>query len=145
MSRYGYLPGILLLTLAASLALACGASNNSQRQIESITVSPASADAQDYPSGQVPFVATGAFTLAPTSVTPLQATWAAVGPDGLTTDVTVTSNGLAQCASGASGTYTVGAWIVLLGHPPTPICNVISPFGNPCGDSVIGTAQLTCP
>jgi hypothetical protein len=25
------------------------------------------------------------------------------------------------------------------------MCNVATPYGNPCGDSILKTAQLTCP
>jgi hypothetical protein len=145
MSRYGYLLWVVLLGIVASITLACGVGSFPQRQIVSLTVSPPSADAQNYPNGQVQFTATGTFTAPPVTVTPLQSTWVAVGIDGPTTDVTISPNGLAQCASGASGVYSVGAWVALLGRPPGALCNIVSPFGNPCGDSVLGTAQLTCP
>jgi len=46
---------ITFLSFAAWIALACGSSH----ELQSITVSPASADAQNYPDGEVPFVATG--------------------------------------------------------------------------------------
>jgi hypothetical protein len=142
MSRYGYFLWVVFLGLAA-ITSACG--SNPQREIETITVSPSSADAQDYPDGQVPFVATGTFSEPPVTVSPLQATWVAVDAAGQrTTDVSITNSGVAQCTSGAPGTYTLGAWAVLL-IPPQNSCNVVTPFGNPCGDSVIGFAQLTCP
>ena len=49
----------LALILAASFTLSCGGSpsESATRQLLSITVSPA--DAQNYPSGQVQFTATG--------------------------------------------------------------------------------------
>jgi hypothetical protein len=43
--------------VAASLAMSCGASQD-QNQLRSLTLSPATADAQNYPDGQVPFTAT---------------------------------------------------------------------------------------
>ena len=46
----------LVLLLAAPFTLSCGAG---QSQLKSITLSPATADAQAYPDGQVQFTATG--------------------------------------------------------------------------------------
>ncbi len=148
MARTGHLVGLIFLELGAAIGLACGSSNpneNSQRQALSVSVTPATASAPA--NGRVQFTATGTYNTAPTVVNPLQATWVVLGPSNApTTEVTINTNGLAQCSSAASGSYTVGAWVVQYsGNPPTPICNVISPFGNPCGDSVLGMAQLTCP
>ena len=138
MTRHGYLLWIAVLYLAASITLACG--TNAQRQIVSLSMSPSTAQGP-----QVQFNATGTYTASPVTVTPLQATWVVVNDTGSrTTEVSINTNGLAQCNSGASGVYTVGAWVVLLG-PPKAVCSVLTAFGNPCGDSVIGFAQLTCP
>lgn len=96
--------------------------------------------------GQVQFTATGTYNLTPTTVTPLQANWVVVDQAGQqTTAVTIDTNGLAECGSVASGDFTVGAWVIEFSKPPQAVCNVITAFGNPCGDSVLGTAQLTCP
>ena len=141
MSRHGYFGRIVLLGVAASITLAC--SNIPQRQALSVSVSPSTATAPT--DGQVQFTATGTYNLAPTTVTPLQANWVVVQNDEQTEAATINANGLAQCTSGASGAFTVGAWVVQFSKPPNAVCNVVSPFGNPCGDSVLGTAQLTCP
>jgi hypothetical protein len=132
------------LALSACVTLACGSNN---RQIDSINVVPASADAQNYPDGKVPFVATGHYSTAPRSVTPLQAGWGAasinqvIGPP--TDDVSIDANGVAQCNAGASGTYLVGAWVnVPYKGPPVPCPATL--YGDSCS-SVVGTAQLTCP
>ena len=74
MSRPSFCRWISLLALVASIELACGSGSY---KIQSITVSPATADAQNYPNGQVPFVATGYYNSAPGTVTPLQANWGA--------------------------------------------------------------------
>ena len=74
MSRCAFCLCILSLVFSACITFACGGSS---RQIQVITVGPASADAQDFPNGQVPFVATGSYNSAPMTVTPLQANWAA--------------------------------------------------------------------
>jgi hypothetical protein len=140
MSRYKFLLGMLSLLLAAWITLACG----SNRQIQSITLSPASADAQDYPNGQVPFIATGYYNAMPTTVTPLEVTWgAASGSVPANGAVTVNSNGVARCSVGASGVYTIGAWVNLPvnGTPPCPSF----PYGQAACRYVLGTAKLTCP
>jgi hypothetical protein len=138
--------GIFSLVSAASIALACGGSSKSNpRQALTVTVTPATATAAA--NGQIQFTAAGTFSSPPTMESPVQANWVVLNSDDSpTTAVTITSSGLAQCTSAAAGAYNVGAWIVQFsGNPPTPICNVISAYGNPCGDSVLGTAQLTCP
>jgi hypothetical protein len=104
MSRHGHILSATLLCVAASIAIACGGSTP-QREIQSISISPSTADAQDYPNGQVQFVATGAYNLAPITVTPLTANWA-VNNSGLAVPVSITTDGLAQCMAGASGVYS---------------------------------------
>jgi hypothetical protein len=145
MSRYGCFLCIVLLAVAASITFSCGAGSKPTRVIQSLNVSPGSADAKDYPNGEVPFVATGIYNAAPAMVTPLQSTWAVVNQNGeQTTDILINANGVAHCAAGASGVYNVGAWVAIT-PPPGATCNVSSAYGNPCGDSVLGVAQLRCP
>jgi len=149
MSRHGYFFAVIILGVAACLTLACGSSNSS-RQIQGISVSPTSADAQNYPGGQVPFVATGMYSTAPTKVT-VQANWGAAseqlvnGVEVLTatTDVSVDSKGVAQCGVSATGIYVIGAWVPA---GTQAICNVIGgPFNINTCPAFQGTAQLTCP
>lgn len=126
----------LLFTLACSIA--------PQRRALSVAVSPSAAIAPS--NGQVQFTATGTYNTSPTTLSPLTANWAVVDSAGApTTAVTVTSDGLAQCGLGTSGVFTVGAWVLEFSKPPSATCNAITGFGNPCNDSVLGTAQLTCP
>jgi hypothetical protein len=127
-----------LLLLLAVLTLACGSS----RQLQSMTIAPPTADAQNYPNGQVQFTATGYYNANPAKVTPLSATWGACYQQNLTTGVSVSTNGLAQCASGSSGTYTV--WAFDLAPSSGAMCNVVTACGGGCG-RVTATAQLTCP
>src|SRR5580704_1580398 len=113
---------LLVLTLAAAITLACGSS--SPRTLQSVSITPATANAQDYPNGQVPFTAAGDYTTRPSPVSPISATWGACTTDGnTTTAVTVSSSGVAQCSSGASGTYQVWAFDESL-IPGTANCNV---------------------
>ncbi len=128
-----FLLGLFLVSL---LALSCGTTPGGPGQLQSITLSPAMADAQDYPGGQVPFVATGVYISPAHKVTPLPAQWGACQQNASTSEVSVTNAGVAQCASGASGAYTVFAF------EPTN-CNVINACGGGC--TVVGSAQLTCP
>jgi hypothetical protein len=140
---------LLVLILAASLALSCGASSptmsacassqaprQGQGQLQSITLSPASANAQNCPNGQVQFTATGHYVDPTQMVTPQSADWAACQQNAPTNDVFVTPTGLARCASGASGAYAINAF-----DPGN--CNAINACGTGC--TIYGTAQLTCP
>jgi hypothetical protein len=150
MSRYAFGLCIIALIFSACITLACGGSS---RQIQSITVGPASADAQDYPNGQVAFVATGSYNAAPMSVSPLPANWAAQSEqivNGIETfgpangAVLIDGSGVAQCTAGTSGTYAVIAWDL---QDPTlkAGCGSETDFGEPGCNAVQGTAQITCP
>jgi hypothetical protein len=125
-----------LLALAA-VALSCGGDPN--RQLQSISLSPASADAQNYANLQVQFIATGNYNTSPRMVAPMSATWGACYQNASTDAVTVTSQGLAQCASGATGTYEIWAYDL----PSGPNCTALTACGGGC--TVVGSAQLTCP
>jgi len=145
--------GLLLFSfvlLAAAITIACGSSpvshiapncsnaqtgGNATGTLQSITVCPASADAKNFPDGQVQFVATGYYSAPPSPVTPLAAFWGACEQSAPTTAVSI-KNGLAQCSVGASGQFSVFA------ADPTN-CNAITACGGGC--QVSGTAQLTCP
>ena len=132
---------VLALVGAAAFALSCGSGSDPNHMLQSITLSPATADAQDYPGGLVQFTATGYYAVAPKTVTPLSACWGSCYNSASTTAITVSQSGVAQCASGAVGTFTVWA-----NDPPGPTgvgCNAITACGGGC--MVSGTAQLTCP
>jgi hypothetical protein len=128
------------LVLAASLALSCGTTPiptstptpTPTGQLQSITVSPAIADGE----GQVQFTATGHYTDPPDEVAPLSATWSACYQNAPTSEVSITSTGLAQCATGGAGTYSIVAFRMTT-------CNVVTSCGGGC--TIAGTAQLTCP
>jgi len=104
--------------------------------LQSVALSPTTADAQNYPNGKVQFSAVGYYEgkSSPTPLTPTS--WGVCQQNAPTTAVTVSNNGVAQCAQGASGTFTV------FGSVPT-MCNAITACGGGC--QVTGTAQLTCP
>jgi len=128
-----------LIALAA-IVLSCG--SPSGHPLQSISLSPTAADAQDYPNGQVPFVVTGYYPTPPMTVTPVAATWGACFQSAPTTQVSVSNTGIAQCGSEASGTYTVFA------NDPLPPGTYSCPAEPaPCGGGCVlsATAQLTCP
>ena len=144
MRNFGLPFFFFLLVLAIAIALACGsgaAPINTTGILNSITISPATADAQNYSDGQVPFIATGYYSTPPSPVTPLTAIWGACYQDSPSGGVSVGTKGLAQCAAGSVGTYTVWAY--------APSGQTVCPaFVNACGGGgcqVTGTAQLTCP
>lgn len=131
--------GLLLfasLLLAAAIMMACGSPaapmQNTTGILQSITVSPSTA------SSEVQFTAAGYYNTPPSPVKPLKATWAACFQNNPTQDVTITSSGMAQCAVGASGNYSVSA-----SDFGSEACLAISPCGGGC--QISGYAQLTCP
>ncbi len=124
------------LLLICSFAMSCGSGSPGAGQLQSIAVRPASADAENYPDGQVPFLATGVYVNPAHTVTPQPARWGVCQQNQATSAVSVTSAGMAQCMSGAAGTYTVFAYDMTN-------CDAITSCGGGC--TVVGTAQLTCP
>jgi hypothetical protein len=126
----------LALMVVSFVALSCGTSSEGAGQLQSITLTPAMADAQDYPDGEVPFVATGTYANPPNKVTPLTALWGVCQKGLPTTFASVSTTGVASCASGSVGAYQVFAF-------KQTNCNVVNLCGGGC--TVVGTAQLTCP
>ena len=141
MKKYG--PSVFFLAiLAIALTLACGGS--SPRTLQSVSLSPATADAEGSP---VQFTATGSFNQQPSTATLTQANWGACFQNQSTTGVSVSTEGAARCAAGAVGTYTVWAWAETAAHSCGGNNGEVP--ANPCGGAsecqVTGTAQLTCP
>lgn len=141
MKKIQLLCSLIVLTAIAGLALSCGASQG-QGQLESIAVSPGNADAQSFPGGEVPFIATGHYVNPSHVVTPQPANWAACQKGLPTTDVSVSSSGVAKCASGTVGAYSINAWTIS-NAPGTTNCTAITGCGGGC--TIEGTAQLICP
>jgi hypothetical protein len=142
-SRRGCVMKRPLLILACVLLVVIGIAGcvAGNRQLESLSVSPASSSAN---GSAVQFTATGHWSLTPTTVMPQAATWGACTDDGVpTSNVTVSTTGLATCASGATGTYMIFAWDPDYGYTG-PECLAITACGGGCG-RVSATSQLTCP
>jgi len=113
MTKYGTVLATLLLVALALQALGCG-SSNSNRILESMTITPADADAQNFANGQVQFTATGTFSKAPsrqqvTFQPPYTGGWSLMTTNSASI-ATINQNGMAQCVpGGAAGTVTVQA------------------------------------
>lgn len=124
----------------AVLLTACGGgSNMSSRALKAITVSPATADGSTS-SGSVKFTATAHWSSAPLTTTPFSANWVVCQNNTPSSDVTVSSSGLATCGKAAKGVYSVNAWNWPIGQGS---CLAISACGGGC--TIEGSAQLTCP
>ena len=142
MQKLQFALSLLGLFAISWVALSCGAASPVNQgpvqpgQLQSITLSPAMADAQDYPDGHVSFLATGVYVNPAHTVTPQPAVWGVCQKNLATDEVSVTNAGVAQCASGAVGAYSVFAYQLTN-------CNVLNQCGGGC--TVVGTAQLNCP
>ena len=130
-----------LVVLAALVTSGCGSS----RQLRSVALPPASADAQSFPNGQVPIAAVGTFTHPPSPVnlTSQTVVWCIGDATGtcngtVAPHATVDQNGVAQCNSTFVGTATV-----LAGTPSPPPAAI--PVGAGAQLKVFGSATLTCP
>jgi len=121
-----------LLLTGELLSAGCGAANGngSSRFLQSVSVTPAVAEARNFPNGQVQFTAMGTYSQPP-SPTPInQPNWSLSAAN----IATITQSGLAQCDPNASGVVTVRA------STAAP-CS-----GTGCTPAELsGTAQLTCP
>src|SRR5215472_10495738 len=134
---------ILFLAVSAVLVLtvSCGGNSMSMqgRQLQSITVTPKTADAMNFPGGQVQFSAMGNFNMAPMpAATPvmwsLSEPMSGMAPGGVTINATT---GMATC-SGFTGTVIVMA--MAPAEPLIPLSQMSTMTMN-----VSGQAQLTCP
>jgi hypothetical protein len=136
MTRYAFSLCCLLLLVLATIT--CG----SNRQLQTVTLSPPSADAHSFPNGQVNFAATGTFSKPPSpmQLSSKDVTWCAGTSSGvcagnINIGANVDPNGVAQCQTGFSGTVTV-----LAGTGGT---TSMPDTGSQL--KIFGSAQLTCP
>lgn len=140
-------PALALLTslflIFFSLGIAgCGGSTmSSSRQMQNLTVTPASADAQAFPGGKVQFTAMGTFNMAPVTVMSPPVLWSIGSPFGsppvTMPAASVDANGLAQC-NGFVGSVIVEATAPT--EPEIPLAQMTS-----MTTTLSGTAQMTCP
>jgi hypothetical protein len=116
---------------------------NNPRQLTSLMVTPSAADAQKFPNGQVQFMATGAFNMAPMSVMSPVVRWSIGNPFATPTPMpmspspSIDANGVAQC-NGFVGIATIEATA-----PADPNASISQM--NVMTRNVSGMAQLICP
>jgi hypothetical protein len=128
-----------LVVLTVLMTLGCG----SGRQLQSVTLTPPTADAKNFPNGQIPFVATGTFSKPPSPVnlTSSDIVWCFGDASGncagnIAPSVIIDQNGLAYCGPAFVGTATVLAG--------TQSSMMVNPDGR-SQLKVFGSAQVTCP
>jgi hypothetical protein len=134
----------LLVLFLLSGMIACSGGMMSMmagRQLQSITVTPASATAQSMSNNQVQFSAMGHFNMNPMTGTP-QVLWSIGNPFSTSSmpapeGVSINANGLAQCTTFV-GTVTIQATAPI--DPNMPLSQMSMMTSN-----VAGMAQLTCP
>lgn len=133
---------LLVLGLLSAMIACSGGMMNSMmatRQLQSITVTPASATAQSMSNNQVQFSAMGDFNMTPMTGTP-QVRWSIGNPFSSMSPpsgVSINANGMAQCTTFV-GTVTIQATAPM--DPNMPLSQMSMMTSN-----VAGMAQLTCP
>ena len=130
-----------LILLAAGIAACGGSVMNNGRMLQSLTVTPASADAQNFPGGKVQFSATGTFNMAPVTVDSQAVLWSIgnpfASPSPTMPQASVSTTGLAQC-NGFVGTTLVEATAPT--EPEIPLQGM-----TPSTPAVSASATLVCP
>ena len=133
-------PSLLAVSVLAVATASCGGGSN---QLRSIAISPAMADAQNFPNGQVQFVATGTFTNG--SKAQVSALWTLIPP--FTTSpqgpvpgwISLSSSGLAKC----TGVTSIPNWPI---YATAAVDTSVSPSMITMNTKTVSaTAQLTCP
>jgi hypothetical protein len=134
-------PGLAtLLAFTAVVAMSCG-STNSNRMLQSISISPSSVTAQN---GHAQFVATGTFSASPITVTLLLVNWGGPALPMSLNPVACTPSGcpgidnlgMATCGQTWSGTVTITA-----SAPRDPKVSL----GTQNVPMLSATATLNCP
>lgn len=145
---------VVLCAFAVEALSGCGGHSISNRQLQSLSVSPASTTAQ---GGQAQFTATGQFNTMPMSVSPASVAWfqipPAFDPPGSMIGLTLTSQPFtAQCFGFAHGTLNVTAVAPEDGNAtsasiPLPVFLdlVLNRTTTREGGFVAATGQMTCP
>jgi hypothetical protein len=122
----------LVVALGVLGLSSCGA--HSERHVVSITVSPATASAQDFPNGKVQFTASATFDKPPSPVVLNPATWVIQPPPNPPDAVSIDQNGVAQCKAGFAGTVMIEGGQTQCPDTAKDACIFKS-----------GSAQLSCP
>jgi hypothetical protein len=105
------------------MGLSAGCGDIVPRTLQSVSASPAVADAKNFPNGRVQFVPVGTYNKPPRTVRPLPVTAWSAGPS---TIAIIDQDGVAQCVPGQVGIVKI---------------QVAVPGDGP----LMNVAQLTCP
>jgi hypothetical protein len=141
MNRIDLLVSVVALCLIVLTSTDCG---SAKRQLQSIAVTPITADAQAFSEGIVQFSAVGNYSggsPAQGSISAIQ--WCASPGPGICVSqnvkpgVTISQTGLARCDAGSAGTWTINA--------DSPPIQTSQPGGEIGSNIVVGSATLTCP
>lgn len=133
----------LLFSVAAAL-LACGVVTGPQGNglLQALTISPAIADAKNFPNGQVQFTATAVY-MGGKRNSPAMALWTpgipwALDPQNAWPALTLNTTGLVSCGTVMPATYMIFATAPVNPSVPVPQMKMSTP-------QMTATAQLTCP
>jgi len=137
MGKFRFLCPLVALSLISAMSLSCGSNSG----LKSVTVTPAAADAQNFPNGQVQFTAMGTFSGSMQSG-PVKALWWNSQPwvivptpaNGITIDG---NTGLATCTN-LIGTFQV--WATAPKNQSMDLSQMSKGTAQ-----VTATAQMTCP
>src|SRR5260370_17060546 len=118
------------ITLSLLAMLGCGNS-----KLTSVNLSPTAADAQNFPSGQVQFTATGTYSNSSKVVPLTNVTWCIGSTTGscngnIATSASVNNSGFAQSLPGQTGPVTATA-PPLLNHPHPHRSPHLTPSATP--------------
>lgn len=136
MRKLRLLPGCIFLLLVISALISCGLN---QHKFKSLRVTPAAADAKDYPNGQVQYTVTATY-IDGRQVTSISALWTPGGPWTLTPwpAISLSASGLASCGTVAPGIYPIVATAPIDPNFPISKMTMTTP-------QVSDIASLTCP
>ena len=141
MAKFPVLSASLSLIVLAAGITGCGSAMNSGRMLQNLTVTPTSADAQNFAGGKVQFTATATFNMTPVTVTSQAVMWTIGSPFATPSPVmpqaSIDNSGSAQC-NGFVGTAIIEATAPT--EPEIPLQGM-----TPSTPSVSGTATLICP
>ena len=127
----------VLAVMGVAQTLGCGSMySSSNRVLQSVSVTPANADAQNFTMGQVQFTATGTFSQPPSPATvsfqpPYTGNWSSSN----LSIATISQSGMAQCVAGAAGKVAIMA----------EVSSNSATGGGQMSTAVSGKATLTCP
>jgi hypothetical protein len=119
------------------------------REMQSLTISPGSVDAQTFPGGEVQFVVTATFNSDPVTVTSPPVLWSIGNPFPTPTPMPMSSGSISAGAPSvdASGRAQCNGFVGIVAVQATAPADPGMPLSqmNSMTMNVAGTARMTCP